>query len=116
MPEILDRAALDELRAAVGGDRTLFVELLSSFLDDAVLFLGELSAALEADDDAALMRPAHSLKSNAMNVGAASLVDLCRALEADARAGSVPDARERVAAIRTETDRVRSAIAELIDG
>ena len=96
MPEPLERAALDELRAMTGGDEALYVELLDTFLTDADLYLGELRVATDA---ASLARAAHSLKSNAMTVGATELAAQCRALEAGARAGDVADREPRVEAI-----------------
>jgi HPt (histidine-containing phosphotransfer) domain-containing protein len=106
---VLDRAALDELRAMTGDDATLYVELLDTFLSDADAYLVELSA----DPDAATVtRAAHSLKSNALSVGATTLAELCRALEADARAGAVgSDAvGSRVEAIGAELLLVRPAV------
>lgn len=96
MPETLDRAALDALRDMTGGDAALYVELLDTFVTDADLYLGELTGATDAT---ALARAAHSLKSNAMTVGATELAAACRALEADARAGEVADRDPRVAEI-----------------
>jgi HPt (histidine-containing phosphotransfer) domain-containing protein len=107
MADPLDRAALDELREMAGDDPGLYAELLDTFLADADLYLAELHAASDAP---ALVRPAHSLKSNAMNVGAAALAELCRALEADARADAVADPAARVAAIGAELDVVRPAV------
>jgi HPt (histidine-containing phosphotransfer) domain-containing protein len=111
MPDPLEREALNELLAMTGGDAALFVELLDTFLTDADQFLGELDAAVTADDHAALQRPAHSLKSNALNVGATRLAELSRAIEMDARAGSVPSAEDRVAEVRAELAVVREAVA-----
>ncbi|HEY6608890.1 MAG TPA: Hpt domain-containing protein [Candidatus Limnocylindria bacterium] len=111
MPDALDRAALDDLLAMAGGDASLFVELLDSFLADADQYATELDAAIAAHDDAALVRPAHSLKSNAMNVGATRLAELCRALELDARGGPVPEAGPRVADVQAELAQVRAAVA-----
>jgi HPt (histidine-containing phosphotransfer) domain-containing protein len=113
MPEPLEREALNELLAMTGGDATLFVELLDTFLTDADQYLGELDAAVAAGDHAALQRPAHSLKSNAMNVGATRLAELSRSLELEARAGSVPAADAQVAAVREELAIVRDAVASV---
>lgn len=108
-PATLDRAALDDLRAMTGDDDALFVELLDTFLSDADAYLEELEGA---DDAAEVTRPAHSLKSNALTVGAVTLAELCRALEADSRAGALSEAaiRERSAAIGDELARVRPAV------
>lgn len=113
MPEPIDRDALDDLLAMTGGDAALFVELLDTFLTDADQYLGELGAAIAAGDHAALQRPAHSLKSNAMSIGATRLAGLSRELEADARAGSVPSAESRVEAVRSELAVVRDAVASV---
>jgi HPt (histidine-containing phosphotransfer) domain-containing protein len=120
MSEPLERAALDELRAMTGDDAALYVELLDTFLTDADLYLGELRGA---GDPSTLARAAHSLKSNAMTVGATELADHCRALEADARAGDVADQGSRVEAIgalllvaRAAVVRERSAAAGDPDG
>jgi HPt (histidine-containing phosphotransfer) domain-containing protein len=113
MPEssVLDRGALDELRAMTGDDTALYVELLDTFLTDADTYLDELSAA---DDAGAVTRPAHSLKSNALTVGATTLAELCRALEADSRAGgdilpptAIP---QRASAVADELAKVRPAV------
>jgi HPt (histidine-containing phosphotransfer) domain-containing protein len=112
MPDPLDRSALDDLLAMTGGDPTLFGELLDTFLSDAEQYLGELEAAASSGDPAAaFVRPAHSLKSNAMSVGATRLAELCRGLEADAKAGMVGSGAERVAEVREELEVVRPAIA-----
>jgi len=60
-----------------------------------------MRTAAETGDQPALMMASHSLKSNSANVGAVQLADLCRALEADARAGAVPDALDRVVTAET---------------
>lgn len=110
MPDPLDTTALTDLRAMVGDDPELYAELLDTFLSDADQYLAELDAAASPDDAPAMVRPAHSLKSNAMNVGAHRLAELSRALEADARSGSVAAPPDRVAEIRAELEQVRPAI------
>ncbi len=62
------------------------------------------------------MRPAHSLKSNSASMGAERLADLCRALEADARAGTITDGPARVAAAETEFGLVRAALDSVRNG
>lgn len=69
------------------GDQGFVDELIDTFIEDAKTQIEALQAAGAAGDIAAVVRPAHSLKSNAANVGATVLGDLCRTLEVDARAG-----------------------------
>ncbi len=108
-PDALDRGALDELRSMTGDDDAIYVELLDTFLADADAYLEELAMAADPAD---VTRPAHSLKSNALSVGASALAELCRALEADSRSGDLAAAAigERVAAVADELGRVRPAV------
>lgn len=109
----MDAAALDRLLEMTGGDPEFLDELIQTYLDDAVVQLEAMRAAAGADSPEDLVRPAHSLKGNSANVGAVRLEELCRQLEADARAGSVERAIERVAAAGAEFERVRGELAAL---
>ena len=106
----LDPAALANLLDITRGDAAFVDELVDTFLSDAEEQLAALRDAVAAGDDAAIQRPAHSLKTNSLNVGATTLADLTKALEVDARAGSVPDARPRVEAVAAEFGAVREAL------
>jgi len=92
-----DQAAFDHLLEITGNDLEFVDELIDTYLADASLQLEAMQAAAASGDAAALVRPAHSLKSSSANVGAMALADICRALEAAARTGDVPDAQGRVA-------------------
>lgn len=120
MPEPLDQGALDALREMTGGDDELYLELLDTFLSDVALYLGELDAAAAGGDVAALVRPAHSMKSNALNVGATELAERCRLLETDARHDAVADPVARVAEVRgalaSAEAAVRAVRAEVAGG
>ena len=109
----LDPAALDRLRELAGGDEDFVRELLTTYLEDAVGQLARMRAAAEAGDLPAFMMASHSLKSNSANVGALHLADLCRALEADARTGAVPDAVSRVVAAEAAFAVVKAELVEL---
>ena len=110
MADPIDRAALGELIEMTGGDRAFLADLIDTFSTDAAGMIAELEAAVSSGDDAAMLRPAHSLKSNAASFGAHRLAELCRAVEHDAREGGVPDAAARVAAIRDELVAVERAL------
>jgi HPt (histidine-containing phosphotransfer) domain-containing protein len=68
--------------------------------------------AAAAGDAAAMVRPAHSLKSTSANVGAVALAELCRSLEADGRSGTIVDAAGRVAACERAFGDVRTALLD----
>ncbi len=112
MDETLDPAILGELLDAVGGDGAFVDDLVDTFLVEAPTLVASIEAAAAAEDPTALMRPAHTLKSNSLTVGAIALASLARALEERARrfetAGTVEDA----AAARVELGRVREALDE----
>lgn len=108
--DVLDPAALERLLEITGGDVGFVDELIDTFIDDATTQLAALDAAAASGDIEALVRPAHSLKSNADNLGATTLRDRARQLEADGRGGEVADPTARVAAIRDAFDAVRTAL------
>ena len=106
----LDPEAIARLLEITGGDRVFVDELIDTFLEDAAQQTAALHVAGDATDVAAIVRPAHSLKSNAMNVGATRLADLCRALEGDARGGQVADMAARIGSVDAEVAAVRDAL------
>jgi HPt (histidine-containing phosphotransfer) domain-containing protein len=106
----LDPGAIDRLLEITGGDRAFVDELVDTFLDDAEQQIAALQVASDNVDVAGVVRPAHSLKSNSVNVGATMLAEQCRSLEADARAGEVVDLGTRVAAVAAEFGAVRDAL------
>ncbi len=88
---VLDEAVLDELLATTGDDRTFVEELVHTYLADAPALLEGITAAIGADDAAALVRPAHTLKSSSATVGAARLAGVARELELAGRSGALDD-------------------------
>jgi HPt (histidine-containing phosphotransfer) domain-containing protein len=106
----IDPAAFDRLVEITGGDLEFVGELIDTYVDDADGQLAALRTAAAADDAAAMLRPSHTLKSSSANVGATLVADLCRSIEADARAGAVPDAVARVEAV---ADALAAATADL---
>jgi HPt (histidine-containing phosphotransfer) domain-containing protein len=109
----VDPTALDRLLEITGGDPEFLDELVQTFLDDAVVQLEAMRAAAGAEAVADLLLPAHSLKSNSANMGAARLSEFCRSLEADARGGAVERASDRVAEAADEFEQVRTELLAL---
>ena len=54
---------------------------MALFADSTPPLLGELEAASDRDDEEAVRKLAHKLKSSCDNVGATRMAALCRALE-----------------------------------
>ena len=106
----LDPGAMTRLLEITGGDQAFVDELIDTFIEDATTQIDALRASAAAADGEAIVRPAHSLKSNAANVGATVLGELARGLEADGRTGRVPDVVARVASVEKEFAAVRAAL------
>ena len=69
----IDRAVFDALVEMTGGDFAFVDDLIDTYFDDAREQLAAMQAAVASPDVAALVRPAHSLKTNSFNVGAMAL-------------------------------------------
>jgi HPt (histidine-containing phosphotransfer) domain-containing protein len=109
-PNAIDRATYDALVEMVGGDRAFIDDLIDTYLADAVKQLADLDAAIAAGDASALTRPAHSMKSSSLNVGALELARLGRELEAQGREGQIAGAEERVAQAHRLFESVRTSL------
>ncbi len=100
-PDILSEAVLDELTVSVQGDRMFVVELIEAYLADGENHVADAEAAIAAGDAAALVRPAHTLKSSSATVGAERMAATARALESVGRSGSIDaTARDQLTALR----------------
>jgi len=102
----LESSSIETIRA-LGGE-TLLRKIIGLYFDSAPPLFQSLCAALEHNDPEAARRAAHTLKSSSANLGASRLSELCRAVEADARAGNCqPDA---MAVFAAEYARVMQAL------
>jgi len=98
--DIIDRAALDELRQATGNDQAFLAELIDTYLSDAVGLLAAMHRAVAEGSAEQLRYAAHSLKSSSATLGARALAELCLAVERQARSGVLDDAAEQVLSIQ----------------
>ena len=102
-PPIVDERVLAEVMAATGDDIGFVRELLETYLADTPAQLDAMTAAVDADDAAALVRPAHTLKSSSASIGAMRLSSRARELELAGRSGQLgPSDRAGLEAARTE--------------
>jgi HPt (histidine-containing phosphotransfer) domain-containing protein len=102
-PQVLDAAILAELRETTGDDAAFVRELVQTYLADVPVQLEGIVEAIGADDAAALVRPAHTLKSSSATVGAMRLSAVARRLEMSGRSGVLDDAaREDLATVQQE--------------
>ena len=113
----LDRAVLAALRDSVGGDDGFVADLVETYLADGAGQLAAIEAAVASDDAAALVRPAHTLKSASYTVGAMRLGDLARSLEQHGRGGEagLEGARAEASAARVEWVAAEAALRSWLD-
>jgi HPt (histidine-containing phosphotransfer) domain-containing protein len=113
MTDAIDRDAFERLREITGEDDAFLAELIDTYLDDGARQVADLVAAAAAGDVEAMVRPAHTLKSASDSIGALRLADGCRALEAAARAGAVPDPVASAADVAAAFEEAAAALAPL---
>jgi two-component system sensor histidine kinase BarA len=95
----IDDATFANLIEMTGGDQSFVDELVDTYIDEGERLVADLAAAAAAGNIEDMVRPAHSMKSSSLNVGALELGAVCRALEEDARGGDVGDPAGRAAAV-----------------
>jgi len=110
-PPAIDRAALDQLRAAMDSDA--LGELIATFLEDTEELIGTMRHALVGGDIDAFRRAAHSLKSNAASFGAVRVAALARDLEMLARSSSLEGAPSGLERLVAEYRLAAGALKEL---
>jgi CheY-like chemotaxis protein len=110
-PEVLERIADMERRGAP----RLLARLIETYLDSAAKLVSAAERALADDDGPALRQAVHTLKSSSANLAATDLAARCAELEALARDGQLPQARDGWGAARAEYERVVRALRRLAD-
>ena len=108
----IDAPTFANLVEMTGGDLAFVDELVDTYLEEGDRLVEDLVVAAAAGDIEAMVRPAHSMKSSSLNVGALELGALCRGLEEDARGGAVDDPAGRANAIKLGFAEARAALLE----
>ena len=97
---VLDESVVDELCDSVGGDESFIADLAATYLGEGPGHLDAMQAAAAANDPAAIVRPAHTLKSSSASLGAARLSQIAREIEFAGRNGETSGLEGRVASAR----------------
>lgn len=108
----IDVAALKKLKDMIGGNVEDLSELVDDFLTSLPEQLSQMRAAEQSEDWAALRITSHSCKSNARDLGANHLSELCAELERQCKAGAPVDLGAQLSAIETAAE---AAMAGLKD-
>jgi len=107
----IDHTVLDGLRRLQSKARPDFASrIIRLYLDGTPGALTELRTAALTGDVPVLRTSIHNLLSASAALGAVRLAALCHDMDMVLRAGSVPDAAERVEAISEEYKRVEIAL------
>lgn len=102
---------IEELRMVMGAE---FGGLVRVFLEDAPGHVERLEAAAAGNDLAAMVAPAHTLKSASANLGALALSAAAKRIELGARQGDLARPAVAVAVLESEFRRTRQAMQELL--
>jgi HPt (histidine-containing phosphotransfer) domain-containing protein len=86
---ILETGVLAELLESTGDDVEFVRELLDTYLAETPEHMAAIRQAIEAVDAAALVRPAHTLKSSSATLGGMRMSAIGRELEMAGRSGSL---------------------------
>jgi PAS domain S-box-containing protein len=108
--DAVDLSILASFREMDGVGEDLLGSLITTFLENTPLVLGEARAALARTSAPQLERAAHTLKGSCSNFGAERMRTACQKLEHAARGGSLDKAPEMLAAIEREFSSVRLAL------
>ena len=108
----IDRDALKKLLDIVGGDPEDLAEFIEDFLEIAPDLVGDMKAGQSAGDWDKVRIAAHTLKSNAKDLGAPKLSELSKALEDQCKAGETAESGDLTENIEQE---MTQAIAGLGD-
>ena len=112
--EIIDQKTLTALLDRLGGDVDFLKELVDAYLDSTPELFAAMRQAVAADDSAALLRAAHSLKTGSANLGALALATLCKQLEDMGRSGELDGAGARIDTAAAAYDDVAAALRDRV--
>jgi HPt (histidine-containing phosphotransfer) domain-containing protein len=107
---VLDVEVIEELRAIMGDE---YLGLIRMFFEDAPTHIAKLQAALAANDVAAMVAPAHTLKSSSANLGAMALSAVAKRIEQGARTASLEKPALAVLMLENEFKRAKAALEKL---
>jgi len=108
--------ALNNIRA-LSQDRgdALVRKVLNAYVDDTPHHLQALRSAITGRDPQVLRKAAHSLKSSSANIGAETLAQMCREMEALGRAEDTDSAAVILTDMELEYQAVRHTLAAILE-
>ena len=112
---VLDPAVMSAIRSlGAPGEDDIFAEIARLFLEDVPAHVSALAEAIATGNTVSVAQIAHSLKGNALEIGAVRMAPVCAAIENAARAGSLEDAATRAANLEREFAITRETLQHVI--
>lgn len=108
----LDKDALFDL---VDEDFDFLKTLVETFLDDCENYMAAIRTAVADEDAITLREEAHGLKGAVANLKAEPAREAARRLEEMGRSGTFEEADAALDDLEAEIERLRSALAEIIE-
>jgi HPt (histidine-containing phosphotransfer) domain-containing protein len=105
---VLDDRVVDDLRESTGGDDEFVRDLVATYVDEAIPNLDAMADAAATGDAAAIVRPAHTMKSTSASIGAMRLSAICRDIETAGREG-------RATGLEAAVETARSTWADTLE-
>lgn len=113
----VDGKALQGLRdLASENDSSFLATVIAAFLEDAPKLLQVMDEAIACCDALALQQAAHTLKSSSAVLGATTLSQLCKQLEALGRTGTTEGGVSTMISLTAEYERVKAALQTELRG
>lgn len=103
----IEQSILSELREMMGSD---FNKLIQIYLEDSPRLINQIMSAILNADSAALVNPAHTLKSASANLGALRLSQMAFGMEKCGKAGNTQIPVESAKQIMDEFEQVKTAL------
>ena len=111
--DIINLDVLGRLLKLIGGDPEDLAELVENYAAGAPALVDRMRDGAGSSDWVVVYQSAHTLKSNARDMGALRLSELCAALEREAREGPVDMIDLRVTEIAAEEETARRALLHI---
>ncbi len=102
--------ALRDIQRLSGDNGTLIIEIIRSYLTNALELIQTIQSSAQVGDLLALQQTTHILKSTSVVLGATYLSECCQELEKMAQMGNLDNIASKVRQLEAEYDRVKASL------